>query len=195
MLNRETSHSAIDSHRDADSEHGNEESARLDSGRPHKRPRLRISSPAAPPNQIKGPTIRLRLPARGKGKEREQVPEEPQKGMFDDFLSLSDRDIAFTTITEADKLRVERSRLALEVRIPLVSVLLFGSMNRSQEKAAAQPLSAVSEDTPVAGPSSRPLRSHHNIPSIPPSSMPTPGMSASPAPVAAAIDRHRLYRS
>ena len=42
-------------------------------------------------------------------------------------------------------------------------------------------LSALSEDSPVAGPSTRPLRSHAFV-SVPTSSRATPGPSASPAP-------------
>ena len=43
------------------------------------------------------------------------------------------------------------------------------------------PLSAATDEPPVAGPSTRPIRSHHAI-SLPPSAMMTPGASASPAP-------------
>ncbi len=42
------------------------------------------------------------------------------------------------------------------------------------------PPSAVAEDSPVAGPSTRPLRSSHQLP--PPSSRITPGVSTSPDP-------------
>lgn len=47
-----------------------DEVAPADQGRPHKRPRLRLSSPVPLP-PMKPPTIRLRLPPRGKGKDRE----------------------------------------------------------------------------------------------------------------------------
>lgn len=91
-----------------------EEVVIAEQGRPNKRPRLRLSSPVPPP-PAKPPTIRLRLPPRGKGKEREQETDELQKGMFDDFLSPEDRDTKQTAITETDKQRMERSRVAAEV--------------------------------------------------------------------------------
>ena len=100
---------------DAEVEADTEDGAQLERGRPNKRPRLRISSPVPPP--VKPPTIRLRLPPRSKGKEREQETDEVQKGMFDDFLSPEDRDTSLTAITEADKQRMEKSRIAAEVRI------------------------------------------------------------------------------
>ena len=53
---------------------------------------------------------------KGKGKEREQEADEAQKGMFDDLLSREDRDTTLTAITEADKLRIEKSRISVEVR-------------------------------------------------------------------------------
>ncbi|PCH42315.1 hypothetical protein WOLCODRAFT_49487, partial [Wolfiporia cocos MD-104 SS10] len=73
------------------------------SARP-KRMRLRLPSPGtrvppASPSPKSVPTIRLRLPARDKGKAREEEPSEPVKGMFDDLLSAEDRDVRETTIT------------------------------------------------------------------------------------------------
>ena len=60
--------------------------------------------------------VRLRLPALGKGKEREESSdEEPPKGLFDDILTPEDRDTSKTAITQADKLRFERSRQTTEV--------------------------------------------------------------------------------
>jgi len=62
--------------------------------------------------------VRLRLPALGKGKEREESSdEEPAKGLFDDILTPEDRDTSRTTIIQADKLRFERSRQGAEVSI------------------------------------------------------------------------------
>ncbi|KAJ3525042.1 hypothetical protein NM688_g8463 [Phlebia brevispora] len=136
-----------------DDEREADELAPVEQGRPFKRPRLKLSSPAPPPPS-KPPTIRLRLPPRGKGKEREQEPEEVQKGMFDDFLAAQDRDVTQTSITEIDKQWMERSRMAAEEKL-----------------SQTQPLSAISEESPVAGPSSRPLRSHYNLSlHLPPSS-------------------------
>jgi hypothetical protein len=64
--------------------------------------------------------VRLRLPAQGKGKEREESSdEEPPKGFFDDILTPEDRDISKTAITQADKLRFERSRQTTEVSTSL----------------------------------------------------------------------------
>jgi hypothetical protein len=62
--------------------------------------------------------VRLRLPALGKGKEREESSDEepPSKGLFDDILTPEDRDTSKTAISQADKLRFDRSRQAADVR-------------------------------------------------------------------------------
>jgi hypothetical protein len=70
-----------------------------------KRMRLRISSPHPLPR------IRLRL---GKGRDRDE-DEEPKKGIFDDILSVDDRDTTKTLVEQSDKQRFERSRNAAEV--------------------------------------------------------------------------------
>jgi hypothetical protein len=57
--------------------------------------------------------VRLRIPGRGRGKERE---EEESSGLFDDILSPEERDTSKTTITNADKLYFERSRVTAEVK-------------------------------------------------------------------------------
>ena len=87
--------------------------------RPAKRrrapPRPREVTP--PPAAL--PRVRLRLPAHragGKGKEREE--EEPH-GLFDDILSVDERDTTKTTITNSDKVYFERSRITAEVRVGL----------------------------------------------------------------------------
>jgi hypothetical protein len=65
--------------------------------------------------------VRLRLPVQGKGKEREDsTDDELSKGLFDDMLTPEDRDTSKTAITQADKLRFERSRQAAEVRVTLI---------------------------------------------------------------------------
>ncbi|KAK1219388.1 Histone acetyltransferase [Marasmius sp. AFHP31] len=144
----------------SDSEDGEEE---VPSTSARQSKRLRISAPAIP-------RVRLRLaPQRGKGKEREE--EEP-KGMFDDFLCEEERETAHTSITNADILRFQRSREVSESKlVPLVST--------SHPRVSEQP------ETPIAGPSSRPLRSsiHHqptpsNIPSASPT-VSTPGPTTS----------------
>lgn len=72
-----------------------------------KRMRLRVRSPAPLPR------VRLLPPNKGKGKERED--DEPPKGLFDDVLSVDERDTGKTVIELGDKNRFERSRLAAEV--------------------------------------------------------------------------------
>jgi hypothetical protein len=72
--------------------------------------------------------VRLRLPAQGKGKEKEESSdEELSRGLFDDILTPEDRDTSRTAIIHADKLRFDRSRQAAEVRvtiiIPIVTLL------------------------------------------------------------------------
>ena len=82
-----------------------------------KRLRIRVNSPPPQPTEGETQTIRLRVPARGKGKAREDPPcEEPDHGMFDDILSLEDRDVRETTISGHDHERYERSRGNAEVR-------------------------------------------------------------------------------
>ncbi|PIL35760.1 transcription factor [Ganoderma sinense ZZ0214-1] len=78
--------------------------------------RIRINSPPPPVVENETPTIRLRVPARGKGKAREDAAEEPfERGLFDDILSVDDRDIRETTIKDGDILRFDRSRATAEV--------------------------------------------------------------------------------
>jgi hypothetical protein len=76
-----------------------------------RRPRIRLSSPKPPVT-----TIRLRLPARGKGKEREDELDE-SKGMFDEFLAPEDRDVGATSVNGIDKARFDASRVVAEVCI------------------------------------------------------------------------------
>jgi hypothetical protein len=85
---------------------------------PIKRPQLKITPPRPPESPPRRMVVRLRLPALGKGKEREESSdEEPAKGLFDDILTPEDRDTSRTTIIQADKLRFERSRQGAEVSI------------------------------------------------------------------------------
>lgn len=117
--------------------------------RPTKRMRLTVRSPVPPL------VVRLRIPAKGKGKERE---DDTEKNAFEDLLTPAERDLTRTTIDTGDRGRFDRSRLAAD------------------EKLAPPPPSSTTDlaETPVAGPSSRPLRSHPLHPlSIPPS-LPTP---------------------
>ncbi|PPQ64138.1 hypothetical protein CVT24_008768 [Panaeolus cyanescens] len=84
--------------------------------RPAKRKRvIKEPSPPAPPL----PRVRLRLPApRGKGKEKETDEEvEPPHGLFDEILSIEDRDTTKTTISQHDKLLFEKSKSAAEARL------------------------------------------------------------------------------
>jgi hypothetical protein len=65
--------------------------------------------------------VRLRLPAQGKGKEREESSdEEPSRGLFDEILTPEDRDTSRTAIIHADKLRFERCRQAAEVSVTII---------------------------------------------------------------------------
>jgi hypothetical protein len=74
-----------------------------------RRARIRIPSPTLP-------KVRLRLPAQ-KGKRREREEDDAPKGMFDDILSLDDRDVSKTSIRESDKQLYDRSRLLAEVKL------------------------------------------------------------------------------
>ena len=67
------------------------------------------------------PKVRLRLPAQ-KGKRREREEDDAPKGMFDDILSLDDRDVAKTSIRESDKHLFDRSRVLAEVSFKHPSV-------------------------------------------------------------------------
>ncbi|KAH9928673.1 uncharacterized protein B0H18DRAFT_1156648 [Fomitopsis serialis] len=115
------------------------------STRSHKRPRVRLATPAQPssPTQKSGTGLRIRLPFRDKGKAREDDSSDGPKGMFDDILSPEDRDMTEMTIIGLDKQRFEKSRVVVEERL--------------NPKPPPAPLEAP--ETPGAGPSSRPLRS------------------------------------
>ncbi|KAI6094569.1 hypothetical protein EDD16DRAFT_1784082 [Pisolithus croceorrhizus] len=132
--------------------------------RPPKRMRLTVRSPAPPL------VVRLRIPPKGKGKDRE---EDPEKNMFEDLLSSAERDVSKTAIESTDRARFDRSRLVADEKL-----------------APPQPPPPTSAtdvaDSPVAGPSSRPLRSNtlHQI-SIPPA-IPTP----SPVPSTPGLHPH-----
>lgn len=74
--------------------------------RPPKRMRIKVRSPAPPL------IVRLRLPPKGKGKERE---DDTEHNIFEDLLSPAERDMSKTTIDGFDRTRFEKSRLAAEV--------------------------------------------------------------------------------
>ncbi|KAI0291911.1 acyl-CoA N-acyltransferase [Multifurca ochricompacta] len=106
--------------------------------------------------------VRLRLPAQGKGKEKEDSSdEEPAKGLFDDILTPEDRDTSKTVIMHSDKVRFERSRQATELNPP-------------QPKPTS-----IAPEIPIAGPSNRPLRSNVTIAATQPSNS---ARSVSPTP-------------
>ncbi|KZT29906.1 hypothetical protein NEOLEDRAFT_1174884 [Neolentinus lepideus HHB14362 ss-1] len=142
-----------------------------------KRMRIKIpTSPVRTPTQRKM-VVRLKLPTRDKGKEKEDSDPESPKGLFDEVLRPEERDTSRTSIEAGDKIRFDRSRTWSEAKLnPL-------------------PLSA-SEDpqTPVAGPSSRPLRSAMQYRSMA-ISIPSPGPSASPAPSTPAPDSAKIDSS
>ncbi|EIW84211.1 hypothetical protein CONPUDRAFT_51156 [Coniophora puteana RWD-64-598 SS2] len=70
--------------------------------------RIRVKSPSSPL------VVRLRIPPKGKGKEKE---EDVDRNIFEDILSVDDRDIAKTTIEAGDRARFERSKHIAEVRL------------------------------------------------------------------------------
>ncbi|KAF9266517.1 hypothetical protein L218DRAFT_996694 [Marasmius fiardii PR-910] len=140
-----------------DSEDGDEEIPQSSS---RQSKRIRISAPSIP-------RVRLRL---GKGKERE---DEELKGMFDDFLGEKERDITNTTVTNADIQRFQRSRDIAEAKVAPPALPSHSRISEPPE-------------TPIAGPSSRPLRSttqQHtpatNVPSASPA-VSTPGPTKNP---------------
>ncbi|KAG2341338.1 hypothetical protein BDR05DRAFT_936380 [Suillus weaverae] len=128
---------------------------RIEQPTPRPLKRIRLRSPVAHPL-----VVRLRIPPKSKGKERE---EDPDRNIFEDLLSPADRDMSKTGITDSDRARFDKSCLVAE------------------EKLAPPPQSAPPADTPdppIAGPSSRPLRSHTlqyiTIPSPIPARSPVP---------------------
>ncbi|THH27419.1 hypothetical protein EUX98_g6769 [Antrodiella citrinella] len=139
-----------------------------ESSRPLKSVRLRVSSPV-PPTPPRPPMIRLKLPVRTtKGKEREEEPDDAKKGMFDDLLDVEDRDVTQTNVSNGDKMRFEKSRAEAEAEA-----------ERSLHPPRPPSTTLEAPETPIAGPSTRPLRSTFIAPPPP---LPTPGLSASPAP-------------
>lgn len=109
-----------------------------------KRPQLKITPPRPPDSPPRRMVVRLRLPVQGKGKEKEESSdEEPTTGLFDDVLTPEDRDTSKTMITQGDKHRFERSRQAAELK-------LIPPHSKPNPPGL---------ETPIAGPSSRPLRS------------------------------------
>ncbi|KAJ3990185.1 hypothetical protein F5890DRAFT_1399391 [Lentinula detonsa] len=128
-----------------------------------KRMRIRLQSPVQSYANI--PKVRLRLTQKGKGKAKEREEEE-SKGLFDEVLGEDERDTSRTVILQSDKQRFERSRAIAE------------------EKLAPRPrrFSENLEDEPVAGPSSRPLRSTtlNQIPSSATSNSPAPSTPGGP---------------
>ena len=79
--------------------------------------RMKLKLGARPPvsNRM---VVRLKLPPKSKGKEREEE-EPPRKDMFEDLLSAEDRDISKTLVDATDKARYEKSRTQAEVRASL----------------------------------------------------------------------------
>lgn len=85
-----------------------------------RRPVLKITPPQHPSIPQRRVVLRVPQPAsastKGKEKEVESSDEEPGKGLFDDLLTVQQRDISKTTITVRDKSRFDRSRQLAEVR-------------------------------------------------------------------------------
>lgn len=132
--------------------------------RKRKRPR------ESPPPQVHLPRVRLRLPTqKGKGKEREE--DEPPYGLFDDILSIDERDTTKTTINKTDKFYFERSRVAAEEKLALP---------QQPPPANAIPRMSDFHNLSTPGPS-RPLRSS-TLNQIPTMASTPIGPSASPGP-------------
>jgi hypothetical protein len=148
---------------------------------PIKRPQLKITPPRPPDSPPRRMVVRLRLPVQGKGKEKEESSdEEPTMGLFDEILTPEDRDTSRTIITQGDKLRFERSRQAAEVKLNLLQ---------------SRP-NPTGPETPIAGPSSRPLRSTMAItatqtPNLARSASPTPS-TPGPSPAVAQLTGLRI---
>ncbi|KAH8117797.1 acyl-CoA N-acyltransferase [Phellopilus nigrolimitatus] len=92
--------------------------------RPQKRMRLTMRSLSPSPRQRQSSfsrpkvTVRLRLPpTRGKGKAREDDNDRSKKGMFDDILSVEDRDTSKTSVLNIDKDRFEKARVVAESKL------------------------------------------------------------------------------
>jgi hypothetical protein len=77
-----------------------------------KRMKLKLGAQPPLPSRM---VVRLKLPPKSKGKEREE--DEPLRNdMFEDLLSAEDRDTSRTLIDASDKVRYEKSRTQAEVR-------------------------------------------------------------------------------
>jgi hypothetical protein len=76
--------------------------------------RMKLKLGARPPSQSRM-VVRLKLPPKSKGKEREEE-ESLRKDMFEDLLSAEDGDTSRTLIEASDKARYEKSRTQAEVR-------------------------------------------------------------------------------
>ena len=83
------------------------ESVRSAKKKKRKRPRLQVVPP-----------LRIRLKRNGQGGE-----EDPVKGLFDDILTVDQRDTSKTAITHSDKIRFDRSRFAAEVSTLLIVLI------------------------------------------------------------------------
>ena len=106
---------------------------------PVKRPQLKITPPRPPESPPRRMVVRLRLPAQGKGKEKEESSdEEPSRGLFDDILTPEDRDISRTAIIHTDKLRFERSRQAADVSV-IIIISIVTRLNALVEQANFNP--------------------------------------------------------
>ena len=93
-----------------------EEEPEIDSTpRAIKRMKLKLGTRPPPPSRV---VVRLKLPAKNRGKEREEE-ESPRKDVFEELLSVEDRDTSKTLIDASDKARYEKSRTQAEVRSPL----------------------------------------------------------------------------
>ena len=81
---------------------------------PVRRPGRRAKEPSPVPL----PRVRLRLPTlqKGKGKEREEE-DQPQQGLFDEILSMDDRDTMKTMISKVDKTLFDKARETADVCI------------------------------------------------------------------------------
>lgn len=120
--------SLSDDSSDSDSDSGSDDTNAVQTPTLKQRPNKRIKKP--PKRKMEQPTprpvkrirvrspiprplvVRLRIPPKGKGKERE---DDPDRNIFEDLLSTTDRDMSKTGISESDRIRFEKSCLVAEV--------------------------------------------------------------------------------
>ena len=113
-----------------------------------KRMKLKLGTQPSPPGRM---VVRLKLPPKSKGKEREEE-ELPRKDMFEDLLSNEDRDTSGTMVEASDKARYDKSRTQAEVSRPPPAVQELHLANSYRQN--------YSHPTPHHNPTREHRRSH-----------------------------------